>query len=93
MGFNTLTNKMIKLRLDRNLNQRQFAKKMKIEESYLSLIERGRAPVTVDYLNRFLNIFARNAEERAKICEQLKIKNPTGNPAEKPAEKPWWDKR
>lgn len=60
-----------KIRIDRNINQKEHADLLNISATHLSNIEKGKKPINMELINQTIEVLKLNADEETNMIKAI----------------------
>ena len=65
-----------KIRIDRNINQKEHADLLNISATHLSNIEKGKKPISMEIINQTIEVLKLNADEEKAMIKEISLSAP-----------------
>ena len=65
-----------KIRIDRNINQKEHAELLNISATHLSNIEKGKKPINMEIINQTIDVLKLNADEEQAMIKAISLSAP-----------------
>ena len=62
-----------KIRIDRNINQKEHAELLNISATHLSNIEKGKKPINMEIINQTIDVLKLNADEEQAMIKAISL--------------------
>jgi transcriptional regulator with XRE-family HTH domain len=60
-----------KIRIDKNINQKEHAELLNLSPTHLSNIEKGKKPINMDIINQTIEVLSLNADEEKAMIKAI----------------------